>query len=232
MNENIDVQLSFDDLPKPSPVSSISTVRGTVACCGFYTKCSDVGHCICDSEEISSICIYKKSLDAGHIYYGKKADDFDMSAYWALVNQISGLPESTYTLLCQIADYCFRRCYLVSDFMVFEAPEYEQLKALGIISISKDRKKILSYYRVKYLRDQFEDTSTYRKEKKRSIIERAIHSEMPKLFDQLTDPYLFVHIEMDKRRYFMMAYQDGLLKLGDKPALVLPRDSVEELLAE
>lgn len=40
-----------------------------IACCGQYRKCSEIGHCINDNQDLAIGCYYKKNLMAGRNFY-------------------------------------------------------------------------------------------------------------------------------------------------------------------
>lgn len=45
---------------------------GPFACCSRYAECSDAGHCVHPNPLYSQACRYRKNLDAGRIFFGKK----------------------------------------------------------------------------------------------------------------------------------------------------------------
>lgn len=48
-------------------------------CCHLYSECSDAGICLQKSRSYSSACQYRKNLDAGRVFYGKKSSEEAMA---------------------------------------------------------------------------------------------------------------------------------------------------------
>ncbi|MBP0989755.1 MAG: hypothetical protein J5874_01055, partial [Oscillospiraceae bacterium] len=44
----------------------------SMGCCGKYNECSDAGTCVHDDLIYAGCCMYRKNLEAGKIFYGKK----------------------------------------------------------------------------------------------------------------------------------------------------------------
>lgn len=43
-------------------------------CCGRYVECSDKGECVHGNLLYSTVCAYRRNLEAGRIFYGKNAN--------------------------------------------------------------------------------------------------------------------------------------------------------------
>lgn len=46
----------------------------TFGCCHLFIECSDALKCISPFEERARLCIYRRNLEAGKIFYGKNAN--------------------------------------------------------------------------------------------------------------------------------------------------------------
>ena len=49
-----------------------SLVTETYACCSSFNECSDAGECIKAKDRFSNGCGYRRNLEAGRIFYGKR----------------------------------------------------------------------------------------------------------------------------------------------------------------
>lgn len=47
------------------------TAESTFSCCSRFNQCSDAKKCVHENKLYSTACIYRKNLEAGHIFYGK-----------------------------------------------------------------------------------------------------------------------------------------------------------------
>lgn len=45
-----------------------------ISCCHLFEKCSDVGRCICDDQDLAVGCYYKRNLMRGKVFYGKRGE--------------------------------------------------------------------------------------------------------------------------------------------------------------
>lgn len=75
----------------PAPIQSAANSPDSFGCCSSYRACSDAGQCVISDRDYSVNCLYRKNLEAGRIFYGKNANDFDRSRYDDLYRRINSL---------------------------------------------------------------------------------------------------------------------------------------------
>ena len=58
---------------------------GSFGCCSSYRACSDAKACLVPHSDYYENCSYRKNLEAGIIFYGKNAPEFDRELYENLI---------------------------------------------------------------------------------------------------------------------------------------------------
>ena len=53
-------------------VGQYKSSASAFGCCSLYEKCSNAGRCIHDNLLYSTVCSYRRNLEAGRIFYGKE----------------------------------------------------------------------------------------------------------------------------------------------------------------
>lgn len=95
--------------PPIIPTQSIANSPDSFGCCSSYRACSDAGQCVIADRDYSACCLYRKNLEAGRIFYGKNANDFDQSRYDELLRRVDSLsPEARSafdTILIDFSEY-------------------------------------------------------------------------------------------------------------------------------
>lgn len=55
-------------------VKRYRSIAQPFGCCDKYVECSDKGECIHGNLLYSTVCAYRRNLEAGRIFYGEKAN--------------------------------------------------------------------------------------------------------------------------------------------------------------
>ena len=129
-------QLTFDQ-PNSKPAETISkaaSAKDAFGCCSRYSACSDARACLIPHLDYSRNCIYRRSLEQGHIFYGKNADRFQAALYQSFVDNYRALSEPAAALLRGILYYAFIRKRAVQLIMLADSPEISVLERAGYFS--------------------------------------------------------------------------------------------------
>ena len=94
--------------------SNVSIEQGDYArdpdafgCCSRYRECSDAGKCLIPELDYSIHCAYRKNLEQGQIFYGKKAQEFSEIRYADILGKIQALsPEAREEFDSLLVNFC------------------------------------------------------------------------------------------------------------------------------
>ena len=111
-----------------------SSAKDAFGCCSRYSACSDAKTCLIPHLYYAKNCIYRKSLEQGHIFYGKNADKFDSTAYQSFVDNYSALSENAAELLRGVLYYAFIKKRCIKLIMLADSPEIPALDRAGYLS--------------------------------------------------------------------------------------------------
>ena len=136
-------QLQFET-SQIAQADNSSSSYDAFGCCSRYRQCSDAGACIIPNLDYSKSCLYRKSLEAGNIFYGKNATDYDAKKYQFFLDQYSALDRSEISALCDILHYFFIKKNGVCGAMFFDAPEIFSLARSGFFSLDVYPAKIVN----------------------------------------------------------------------------------------
>ncbi|MCD7919505.1 MAG: hypothetical protein LUG45_05430 [Clostridiales bacterium] len=122
------VQFSLDDMPLEE-ASDRSSSASSIGCCSRFSECSDLRRCTNPNPEISSICMYRRKLEAGQIFYGKNAAWYDEASYASLCRTMDSLPgvEEVLPVLCY-----FRRT-LTRSVLLYRSKPLEAAVSAGLL---------------------------------------------------------------------------------------------------
>ena len=81
----------------------LAVMSNSLDCCHRYHACSNEGKCLHPDPKISVNCTYRKHLESGRVFYGKRSPDFDSARYNSLLEAYSGLNADEQLLFDQIA---------------------------------------------------------------------------------------------------------------------------------
>lgn len=121
--------------------ASVGTASGASAsakdafgCCSRYSACSDAKTCLIPHLDYSKNCTYRKSLENGHIFYGKNADKYNPAVYQSFVDNYGALSANAASLLCGILYYAFIKKRGIKLIMLADSPEIPTLDHAGFFS--------------------------------------------------------------------------------------------------
>lgn len=135
----MDEQISLFDIiasdnsegSEDSSVLSLATSK--VSCCSRYRQCSDAGRCLIAGTDIADDCRYRLKLEAGEVFYGRRAKYFSQPDFDYCLRQFEGMCEAEretfLSCLYHFCDLCFSTCF------VFRSLELEALAARGLIKL-------------------------------------------------------------------------------------------------
>ena len=83
------------------------SAKDAFGCCSRYSSCSDAKICLIPHLDYSKNCTYRKSLEQGHIFYGKNADKYNAAVYQSFVDNFNTLSANAADLLRGILYYAF-----------------------------------------------------------------------------------------------------------------------------
>lgn len=110
------------------------SAKDAFGCCSRYSACSDAKACLIPHLDYSKNCIYRKSLEQGHIFYGKNADRYNTSVYQSFVENYNALSANAVELLCGILYYAFIKKRGIKLIMLADSPEIPALDHAGFLS--------------------------------------------------------------------------------------------------
>lgn len=132
-------QISLFDIISPeggedSENSSIlSLATSKVSCCSRYRQCSDAGRCLIAGTDISDDCRYRLKLEAGEIFYGRRAKYFSQPDFDYCLGQFEAMSEAEreafLSCLYHFCDLCFSTCF------TSRSAALEALAARGLIKL-------------------------------------------------------------------------------------------------
>lgn len=111
-----------------------ASAKDAFGCCSRYSACSDAKTCLIPHLDYSKNCIYRKSLEQGHIFYGKNADKYNAAVYQSFVDNFSTLSDSAAKLLKDILHYEFIKKRGMNPVMIADSPEIPVLEQSGFLS--------------------------------------------------------------------------------------------------
>lgn len=111
-----------------------SSAKDAFGCCSRYSACSDAKACLIPHLEYSNNCIYRKSLEQGHIFYGKNADKYNAAMYQSFVDNYSALSANAAELLRGVLYYAFVKRRGTKLIMLADSPEIPALDRAGFLS--------------------------------------------------------------------------------------------------
>lgn len=123
--------------------STYPLVKEAFGCCSRYSDCSDAKACLIPDRDYSKYCIYRKSLEQGHIFYGKNADNFKADVYQSFVDNYNALSENAAELLRCILYYAHITKRAIRVIMLADSPEIPVLDRAGFLSQSEHPDKVV-----------------------------------------------------------------------------------------
>lgn len=111
-----------------------SSAKDAFGCCSRYSACSDAKICLIPHLDYSKNCIYRKSLEQGHVFYGKNADKYNASVYQSFVDNFNALSSNSADLLRGILYYAFIKKRGTKLIMLADSPEIPVLDRAGFLS--------------------------------------------------------------------------------------------------
>ena len=99
-----------------------ASAKDAFGCCSRYSACSDAKTCLIPHLDYSKNFIYRKSLDQGHIFYGKNADKYNAAVYQSFVDNFNTLSANAADLLRGILYYAFIKKRGIKLIMLADSP--------------------------------------------------------------------------------------------------------------
>lgn len=113
--------------------SALSLATSKVSCCSRYRQCSDAGHCLIVGADIADDCRYRLKLEAGEVFYGRRAKYFSQPDFDYCFRQFEDMcdaeRETFLSCLYHFCDLCFSTCF------TGRSAELESLAARGLIKL-------------------------------------------------------------------------------------------------
>lgn len=111
-----------------------SSAKDAFGCCSSYRACSDAKVCLIPDRDYSINCIYRRTLERGHVFYGKGADKYNAAVYQAFVDNYNALPINAVDLLRGILYYACIKKRATKLIMLADSPEIPVLDRAGFLS--------------------------------------------------------------------------------------------------
>ena len=111
-----------------------ASAKDAFGCCSRYSACSDAKACLIPHLDCSKNCIYRKSLEQGHIFYGKNADKYNAAVYQSFVDNFKSLSPDCANLLRGILYYAFVKKRGIKLIMLADSPQIPTLDQSGFLS--------------------------------------------------------------------------------------------------
>lgn len=116
-------------------------------CCSRYRDCSDTGTCLIPKLDYSANCSYRRSLESGHVFYGKKSELFERDKYQHFVSRYTGLSDSETGILREILYYFFikKRLASLGMFKICEEDvmSFKHIEKAGFLRLIFDPKMVI-----------------------------------------------------------------------------------------
>lgn len=129
----------------------LAVMSNSLDCCHRYHTCSNVGKCLHPDPKVSVNCTYRKHLEAGVIFYGKLANDFDIVRYEKLCSAYEGLSEEETALFDQLVLLFVWKKRLSRREMVESSDLLFSLSEKGLINAYTDPSAFLNLYSYQYI---------------------------------------------------------------------------------
>lgn len=118
--------------------------KNYIGCCSRYRDCSNAGFCLIPSYDISQNCYYRKALESGKIFYGKRSPYFDKALYFKLQTQLQLLTIKQREALFGVLNFFFRTKQGTLTYLFYDNEEYSKLANMGFFSIESSSDAISS----------------------------------------------------------------------------------------
>lgn len=127
-------------------------------CCSRYRECSSAGGCVISDQAHSVNCSYRKNLERGRVFFGKRANDFSLPEYQALRADVETLsPPARAALDALLIEFCeYHRGARVS---VVRSAHLDELSDLALFEFSPLGSRFPSLCGYKALKERIEENS-------------------------------------------------------------------------
>lgn len=204
---------------------STSNADEAFSCCSRYRECSDAGCCLIADQPRSAACAYRKNLELGNIFYGKRSRFFSMEYYAEFREKChftSSEDQYAFDQLVYHLQY-WQRCK--RDVFLSVHPLYLELEAAGLLFLDRSPRRILSLYQFSYLKKLIGDAilPEWKSLKREAFLDTVCSlSELPPTLCPLVEQNAFVGIPTHLRRYYEEYFCDELLCEHRLPPLPSP----------
>ena len=199
----------------PSTVTLNST--DVFACCSRYQECSDSKQCLIADHPHAQGCQYRKSLEQGHIFYGKNASNFSVARYQDFIAKVSSLQADVRQEFFKILAYFLRNKRGISYVIWAYSSQLQVLAELGLVYLNECRQYVLSKYKANAIESFVTGTpkeqawQTYKDEQfkaakarnERFILKDTfiawLYQEAPELLLSIDEKYRFISLADDGR---------------------------------
>lgn len=128
-------QVTMDSILSQIPDESDTSSADTFGCCSRYRQCSDAGKCLIPEKSYSVNCLYRKSLENGKIFYGKKSINYDPIVYDRFVEAYQELSISEKDVLHSVLHFFFVEKAYTSCELFRDKPEFFILENAGFFKL-------------------------------------------------------------------------------------------------
>lgn len=215
-------------VPNNTAKPYITNYADDFGCCSRYRACSDAGKCLIPDLDYSNNCIYRRQLESGHTFYGKRADGFSPDLYVSIQNAVSALSQEAssvlHEILLNLCDYnrgrtrCVIRNFALDELaslglfqiLPLGAEFPDSCSARKLSQMVKDNPDFFARFTAAgNVRDaaRQHDKKLPSKNSKDFLIE-WLNSDASDIRDLLADPYRIIEIIPESACYVEELYQD------------------------
>lgn len=195
-------------------------------CCSSYRACSDARRCVISDRDYSALCMYRKNLEAGRIFYGKNADRFSASAYAEFLEKYQRLsPDEQLEFQAIVGLFVYWRLGSVEE-LLYVTPGILHMAEAGLFKLKRDPLRVLSLFNMRYIKARFGVTDIPDGLSREKAIE-FLAAQNPDTAQEITDSMGYVKVSFDMRTYYVEFYQDFMEceSQPPKPGLPLEEDN-------
>ena len=130
-----------------------SNTSESIGCCSRYRECSDEKTCVCPIPEIAAMCIYRRNLESGRIFYGRNAEWYDKAVDEDVHSLYAQFTQTVKGAFVSLLDAFFRQKRGCLNLVVPNTEDLLHIENSTLISVSRDYREILSCHNMNALRD-------------------------------------------------------------------------------
>ena len=212
----------------------LAVMSNSLDCCHRYHACSNEGKCLHPDPKISVNCTYRKHLESGRVFYGKRSPDFDSARYNSLLEAYSGLYADEQLLFDQIVTLLVYKKRLTKRAIIESSDALTALSNKGLVIVNYDPYTFLNLYSYQHI-SKFVPSSA-RADIKRQMKESGLGAtgamkdvyiswlleHAPDAVQKLTGFAAFVSLPDDTFQYYDELFTDYIVKKNVSMSLCNP----------